>query len=243
MKLVLFDLDGTLLTAGGMGRRATRIALEAVFGDSGNLDSFYPGGRTQEAIFLDTVLDAGFSKDEFLDRKTELYRIFLDEFQKSVKGEESRIRPLPGAVELVQALNQELDVMVGVVTGNHRENASIKLSMAGFSADWFKVGAYGEETAVRSQLIPLAQMRAQERSGEEFTGEKIVVVGDTTRDVVSARENGALSVAVTTGTDHRALLESSGPDHILDGLDDLQAVLEIILSTKHARGGEKDGIY
>ncbi|MEJ2412242.1 MAG: HAD family hydrolase [Anaerolineales bacterium] len=238
MKLVLFDLDGTLLTAGGMGRRATRIALEAVFGNSGNLDVYYPGGRTQEAIFLDTLLDAGFSREEFLASKTELYRIFLDEFQKSVEGTASRIQPLPGAVKLVQALNQEADVMLGVVTGNHRENASIKLSSAGFSAEWFRVGAYGEETEVRSQLIPLAQMRAQERSGEDFSGDKTVVVGDTTRDVISARENGALSVAVTTGTDHRALLESSGPDHILDGLDDLQEVLEIILSTKHARGGE-----
>jgi phosphoglycolate phosphatase len=81
MRLILFDLDGTLLTSGGIGRRSTRSALESVFGTSGNLDEFYPGGRTQEAIFVDTLADTGIGMDQFLERRVELYQVFLDNFQ------------------------------------------------------------------------------------------------------------------------------------------------------------------
>ncbi len=242
MKLILFDLDGTLLTAGGIGRKATRTALESVFGDSGNLDAFYPGGRTQEAIFLDTLLDAGYSQDDYLFRRTRLYRIFLAEFRKDIQQRGSQIQSLPGAVDLIRSLSENPTVVLGMVTGNHRENASLKLRQAGFSPEWFAVGAYGEESAIRSKLILLAQKRAREKSGVEFTGKRTIVVGDTTRDVISARENGAVSVAVSTGTDDRALLETAAPDYILEGLEDRQTVLEILLSASHALKGGINGI-
>ena len=99
MKLLLFDLDGTLLRAGGIGRRSTRIALEEVFGRAGNLDRIYPGGRTQEAIFLDTLLDMGYDQWDFDQARDQLYAVFLDHFRKGIAAGDHGIEPLPGAVK------------------------------------------------------------------------------------------------------------------------------------------------
>jgi phosphoglycolate phosphatase-like HAD superfamily hydrolase len=226
MQLILFDLDGTLLTSQGMGRESTRTALETVFGTSGNLDAFYPGGRTQEAIFLDTLLDAGFSQGEYFAKRSQLYRIFLKEFAGRVQKDPSRIKPLPGAIELIETLNTMADYQLGIVTGNHRKNASLKLQSAGFNPDWFSVGAYGEESVDRSDLVLLAVDRAQNIAELERS---TVVVGDTTRDVESARNAGAISIAVSSGTDRPELLKSSSPDYLLEGLHDPQTFLDILV--------------
>ncbi len=228
MKLILFDLDGTLLTGGGIGRQSTRKALEAVFGSSGILDEIYPGGRTQEAIFLDTLLEAGFTEWDYAARRDQLYQVFLEEFKRAAGESNGRINPLPGAINLIQILTGLEEVHLGVVTGNHRQNAEIKLQSAGFEPGWFAVGAYGEESADRSKLIPLAQKRAEEQIGVSFPGAQLVVVGDTTRDIASARKAGAVSIAVTTGSDDRALLISASPDYLLDSLEDPQPILEIL---------------
>lgn len=228
MKLILFDIDGTLLFAGGIGRRSTKKALEMVFGTSGNLDKFYPGGRTQEAIFIDTLADAGIAETAYLDRRDELYKIFLDHFREGISTENHQIRSLPGALVLLEWLNQQDDIALGIVTGNHQEIGRLKLTHAGIDPDWFTVWACGHLSANRSDLVPYAQQLAETIYNEKFSGKSTIVIGDTTRDIKSAQSVGAMSIAVTTGTDSRDLLESVEPDHILDGLNDLEEVLKII---------------
>jgi phosphoglycolate phosphatase-like HAD superfamily hydrolase len=220
MKLLLFDLDGTLLKAGGIGRRSTRIALEALFESAGNLDYFYPGGRTQEAIFLDTLLDMGISRQDFAKARDELYKVFLTQFREGVQTGKHGIEPLPGAIDLISDLSRNQDMILGIVTGNHTENARQKLVLAGFDPEWFSVGAFGEEEYHRPDLVPLAKSRALEITGKEFPDKTTIVLGDTTRDVLSAKSAGAVSIAVTTGTDDHDLLASVEPDYILDGLLD-----------------------
>ncbi|NQS91036.1 MAG: hypothetical protein HQ574_01390 [Chloroflexi bacterium] len=104
MRLVFFDIDGTLITAGGIGRRSTRAALETVFGTSGNLDEFYPGGRTQEAIFVDTLTDAGIENCSYLKKRDQLYLVFLENFKNNLDQGDYRIEELPGATELISYL-------------------------------------------------------------------------------------------------------------------------------------------
>ena len=236
-KLLLFDLDGTLLKAGGIGRRSTREALEAEFKSAGNLDLFYPGGRTQEAIFLDTLLDMGYSREDYFRSRDMLYGTFLEVFRRGIRSGNHGIRPLPGAFELISDLSHNPDMILGIVTGNHTENARQKLVLAGFDPDWFAIGAFGEEEYQRPDLIPLAKSRACDLTGYEFPGKTTVVIGDTTRDVLSAKAANAFCIALTTGTDDRNMLESVNPDLILDDLMDRSRLLDIFMEPTVQEGG------
>ena len=238
MRLILFDLDGTLLSSGGIGRRSTRLALESVFGTAGNLDEFYPGGRTQEAIFVDTLADAGIGLDQFHDKRDELYQTFLDNFQGILDQGDYQINTLPGAIQLIEYLNSNENFVLGLVTGNHTEAARLKMLNAGLDPNVYLAGAYGEESSNRPDLVPLAKDRAETITGKEFPEYYTIVVGDTTRDVLSAKSVNATSFAVTTGTDERDLLESVNPDSIFDNLHQLLERFEFL----EGRIGGIDGI-
>ena len=232
MRLVLFDIDGTLLLTGGVGQSSARASLERVFGTAGRVDEFYPGGRTIEAIFKDTLADAGISDEDYHAKRQALYTDFFEEFKRRLESGEHRIRPLPGTQELLKALRAREDVVVGLVTGNHQYTARYKLAYAGFDLELFRVGAYGDESDHRPDLVRIAQARAAELTGEPLSGRATVMVGDTTRDVLAAKEAGALSVAVASGTDDLALLKTVSPDHLLPDLADLEQVLAIIFETE-----------
>jgi len=238
MRLILFDLDGTLLTSGGIGRRSTRSALDTIFGTSGNLDEFYPGGRTQEAIFIDTLADAGIGMNRFLERRVKLYQSFLDKFQEILAQGEYQINALPGAIQLIEYLNSNESFVLGLVTGNHTEVARLKLLNAGLDPNVYLAGAYGEESANRSDLVPLAKIRVETITGKEFPEYYTIVVGDTTRDVLSAKSVNATSFALTTGTDQRDLLQSVNPDLIFENLHQLLERFEFL----EGRIGGIDGI-
>ncbi len=238
MRLILFDLDGTLLTSGGIGRCSTRSALKTIFGTSGNLDEFYPGGRTQEAIFVDTLADAGIGMNQFLERRMELYQVFLDNFQGHLDQGEYQINALPGAIQLLDYLNTSENFVLGLVTGNHTGVARLKLLNAGLDPNVYLAGAYGEESANRSDLVPLAKDRAESIAGIQFPEYYTIVVGDTTRDVLSAQSVNATSFALTTGTDERDLLQSVNPDSIFENLHQLRDRFEFM----EGRIGGIDGI-
>jgi len=231
MYLVLFDIDGTLLRTGGIGQASAKEALVHVFGTSGRIDQFYPGGRTIEGIFVDTLQDAGFDESVYLAERERLYKVFFSIFQKNMEKDRDQVYPLPGGRALLKSLSARKEVMLGVVTGNHQLTANLKLSAAGFDPKTFKVGAYGNESAVRADLIPLVQERAEGITGQLFPGRSTVMIGDTTRDVMGAKEAGAQSVAVTTGTDDREMLASVQPDYILPGLENAQDVLEELIKS------------
>lgn len=223
LRLVLFDLDGTLLKTGGIGRRSTRDALEEVFGTSGDLDDFYPGGRTQEAIFADTLDDAGIGEEQYRQKKDHLYQVFLDAFRKYGESGEYEISVLPGATRLIKYLKKSENYALGLVTGNHEQIAVLKMQYAGLNPSDFLAGGFGQESADRTDLVPLAKRRVEEILNIQFPGYSTIVIGDTTRDVLSAKSVDAISFALTTGTDDYELLRSVNPDSIFD---DLYQVLE-----------------
>ncbi|KAA3644719.1 MAG: HAD family hydrolase [Chloroflexi bacterium] len=229
MRLVLFDIDGTLLLTGKVGQTSAKAALERFFGAAGRVDEFYPTGRTIEGIFVDTLVDAGFSDEEYRAKREELYADFFAEFRARINRGDHEIKALPGTKELVEGLSAREDIVLGLVTGNHQLTAEVKLTMAGFDISVFKAGAYGHESAHRPHLVPLAQQRAAELTGQRVNGRETVVIGDTTRDIASAKAAGALSIAVATGTNALDVLQAEAPDHIFTDLSDLQAVTTAIL--------------
>jgi len=230
MRLVLFDIDGTLLLTGGVGQGSAKASLARVFGSPGRLDEFYPTGRTIEAIFVDTVLDAGFSREDYQAKREDLYEDFFEEFASRLNRNEHQIRNLPGARMLVEEVSLQEDVVVGLTTGNLQRTAMLKLAEAGFDLSLFEVGAYGNETTYRPDLVRLAHARAEALTGQNILPSQTFVIGDTARDVNSAKVFGAVSIAVATGVTNTSEVAKSSPDHFLQNLEDTGAVLDILLN-------------
>ncbi len=226
MRLVLFDVDGTLLSASGAGRRALGRALVDVFGTAGPIDSYDFHGGTDPQIVRDLLGAAGLPVAEILAREAELFARYLEHLEAEL-GDGRGVRLYPGVAALVEALAGEPDCVVGLLTGNIEPGARLKLRSTGL---WprFRLGAYGSDDADRTRLPAVAARRAEVLVGRTFRGRDLVVIGDTPRDVGCGRAFGAVCLAVATGRHPVADLEACTPDHVFPDLSDLDRVMAAI---------------
>ena len=228
-RLALFDIDGTLLQTAGIGRAATRVALERIYGTHGNLNEFYPGGRTIEAILFDTMTNAQIKPEYIFAGRRLFYAEYIAAFTAKLKNG-YLIEACYGGLELVSALSKANNVVLGLVTGNHYKTAALKLTTAGYDFKSFKVGGYGHESADRSQLVELARERAVKQVGRDIAAQDIVVIGDTARDIEAAKGARVRSIAVATGTDEIGMLREAQPDFLFEDFTNTQEVLDAILN-------------
>lgn len=227
-RLLLFDIDGTLLHANGSGRVMLGNSLRAVYGTAGTIDSYEFGGRTDRRMVLDLLTAEGLSLAEIELGLPQLY----DEMcrQSDVLFSGGRLAPCPGAAELLRELRGLPHVLLGLLTGNIAGTAPIKLRAAGLDPALFRVGAFGSDTIERDDLLPIAWQRAAAMTGITFTGRETIIIGDTPADIQCARSGSARAVAVTTGHYSRERLAGCAPDLVLYDLSDTAAVLDILLS-------------
>lgn len=230
--LVLFDIDGTLLTSGGCGRAATRLALVDIFGTVGALDRASFAGTTDWQVLHDALLPAGISRATIRDR----LRTYDDAVARRLAAiiDQFPVQPCPGAPELVHELAHRPDVTLGLVTGNMAGLVPLKLAAAGYDPADFPVRAYGSEGWERAMLPPLALDRARTLTGLDFAPEQVVIVGDTPGDIHCARSIAARTLAVATGPFSRAELLAHGPTAVLESLADLAAAQALILNNGRA---------
>ena len=229
MRLVLFDIDGTLLNSGGMGRASMQRALAEVFGSPGNPKYRYDG-KTDKQIVRDTMRLEGHT-DEHIDRQMEtLIDLYLAGLQTGVESGDFNVRPLEGVVEILDALEARKDVVLGLLTGNVETGARVKLSAAGIDPDRFRVNAFGSDHEHRPQLPAIAQRRASENLGLEIVGERVIVIGDTPADIECGRELGARAIAVASGHYTVEQLEAHDPYAVFPSLANTAQVLETILN-------------
>lgn len=211
--ILLFDVDGTLLTCGGAGRAAMERAFEGHLGRA-DVGGFPYGGMTDRAIVRAATRAAGRDDDEAtLDRLLAIYLANLaDEL-----GRAERFAVLPGVVALLDALDGHGRLAVGLGTGNLVDGARLKLARAGL---WerFAFGGYGSDHEDRARLLEAGARRGAERLGLAREGARVVVIGDTPRDVAAGRAIGAEIVAVATGGYDAAALV--GADLVVSRLDD-----------------------
>jgi len=215
MRLVLLDIDGTLLTCGPQVRPLFAQALLDVFGVTGEIDRFDFAGRTDPGIAIDLMTAAGLPRAEVvaaLPRLRERYLADLD-----ARLDPSQMTLLPGVRPLLERLAARDDVLLGLLTGNWEPAARIKLSRLGIDG-FFRFGAYGCDAVDRDELPPVALARAAALSGRTFSPREALIVGDSLHDVACAHAHGIPALAVATGKTSAAALREAGADWVVPDL-------------------------
>lgn len=229
MRLLLFDIDGTLLLDDGAAREAYGIALKEVFGYERGLKKYDFSGRTDPQITHMVLADAGFSAQQIEGGMPRLWPRYLEELERRAVAE--RVRLMPGVVELLETLVVRPDVVIGLLTGNIEPGARIKLGARQLN-HYFPFGAFGSDSPNRVELPPVAIDRAKKLYGHEFSGREVVIIGDSIWDVRCARPHGATAIAVATGVTSRNLLEVENPDFLFDTIEPRDEVIEAILGER-----------
>lgn len=234
-KLVLFDIDGTLLLSKGIGRLSIKQAMIATFGVGGSIDTCNVGGRSYLEIVEDALDGTGVTREN-ISRRWELFneqvvKTLASNLQKGL----GQVVPLPGGISLVEALSMDPRVVLGIITGNPAGASWLKLETAGYKKSQFKVNVFGDEALTRAGLVELARRRAFSMVGKDFPGRQTVIIGDTINDVSCARQSGACSLIVLTGYDAEQVLRGSGPDFIFKDLTDRQSIEQALFASTTGR--------
>jgi phosphoglycolate phosphatase-like HAD superfamily hydrolase len=227
MRLVLFDIDGTLLTASGAGRNAMARAFTDVYGTPGPIETYDFRGKTDLVILRDLMAAAGLAPAAVSAGQAAFFDRYLEHLARDL-GDGSRVKLYPGVARLVETLARDPRCVVGLLTGNVEGGARLKLQPTGL---WphFRLGAYGSDDADRTRLPAVAAARATALVGRPFQGRDLVVLGDTPLDVGCARAFGAAAIAVATGWHAVDDLAACQPDHVFPDLSDTERVLAAIL--------------
>ncbi len=223
-KLLLFDIDGTLIDTGGAGLNALRDAF---------IESFELQDRADEMPKLDLAgstdsgivrsLCAHFALEDDEARTEAFYVNYLGRLQENLRGshrDEGRV--LPGLPSLIHRLRDETDHTLALLTGNIARGAWIKVEHFGFEGI-FGFGAFGDDHHDRNQLGPIAVQRALDHSGSHFTADNVIVIGDTPKDIACARACEAMAVAVATGRFSATELQNYEPDVLFNDFTDSDA--------------------
>ena len=220
--LILFDIDGTLLTSGGAGERALRRGFHDRFRIDDDLKNVEIAGRTDSSIARAMLRTHGIAETPAN------IAAFFDGYLTRLVGELLRAqgRLLPGMLPLREALKPRRNVVLALLTGNLARGAELKLTHYGLW-HFFEFGAYADDHHDRNELGSFARRRAFEKHGVEFPAERIFILGDTPHDITCARAIGAKAIAIATGKYSRAELLAHAPDVVFDDLSDLAAVLEV----------------
>ncbi len=229
-RLLLFDVDGTLILSGGVAGRLMLKAVATVTGKNYSYNVRDFAGYTDRLIMRRLLQQAGVPPEAIprkLQQAEALYLQWIAErFQKP-----DFVRVLPGVRELLEQLQQHNGYYLGLLTGNIRQGAAIKLASVGL-LDYFPVGAFGDDAEDRNQLPPIALQRAQNHYGISFTPENTWIIGDAPNDVRCARANQVRVLAVATGVIPAEELAREQPDALIPDLSHVDQVLEILENTK-----------
>jgi phosphoglycolate phosphatase len=224
VRLLLWDIDGTLVNTAGHGRRAFMQAFETVLGRAPAVDDVPMAGRTDHAICLD-LLDANGVEDPeaHVPRMFEELHLALVE-RRGLMAEQGGAQP--GVRDALTRLGLREDVLQSLLTGNIEPNAAVKLAAFGLeSLVDLEIGGYGSDHVTRSELVGVARRKALELRGVDVAPPATVIVGDTPLDIDAAHAAGARAVAVATGPYSLEELSQAGPDAALEDVTDVAALV------------------
>ena len=216
MKLLLFDIDGTLVLSGGAGIRALNRACQQVVGIENAMEGIRPHGKTDPAIVREIFIARGLSghSPDIVVQILDAYVRFLpDEVRLSAS-----YRVLPGILSFLETFKEHPDIVWGLATGNVEQGARIKLERGNLNS-YFRFGGFGSDAENRTDLVRRAAEKGIRHADRVIAPEDTFVIGDTPRDVAAGREAGFRTVAVATSDYSREDLESSGADLVMSDFE------------------------
>jgi phosphoglycolate phosphatase len=222
-RLLLFDIDGTLINSAGAGVQALISTLAERFGIQDDLSDIEIAGVTDSGIVVSIL------NKHKIPATHENITAFLDSYVHFLSLELPRRKGklLPGVLELLEKLKSRKHLVLALLTGNVSRGAQLKLEHYGVW-HFFEFGAFADDHQDRNQLGPFARARAKEKHGREFSAAEIDVIGDTPRDIACGKALGARTIAVATGTWSRDRLAKHGPDFLIDDLSDVDRLINTL---------------
>ncbi len=229
MRIILFDIDGTLMISGRATREAFTRALSEAAGRPIDPAGYSFSGRTDPEIARDILSGNGIHGEALETGIPETIRLYLQYFAELMPGLDTA-RMLPGVPELLGALARRTGVRTALLTGNMVQGARLKLDLFGLTHFFdFSISCFGSDHADRYRLPPLALERARREFGPGVQQDDLVIVGDSEHDVRCARQSGARAVAVGTGWTSADKLRALKPDAYLESLVDTEEVINLLL--------------
>ena len=226
-RLILFDIDGTLLITGGAAKRAFIRAVRDTYGTIGRLETFPFDGKTDPQIIRIVMHEAGVP-EETIEAKLRACLSLYVKYNEEELPKATKAVLYPGVRDVLELLSKDKRVTLGVLTGNVEEGAKQKLAMFDL-ARYFAFGVYASDSADRVELARLALLRAEEVTGHRFQPKETYIIGDTEFDIACAHAIGANAVAVATGNYGVERLRSYGPELVFRDYSDPQGVYELIM--------------
>jgi len=221
VRLVLFDVDGTLVLGDRGNRRWFGDALLEVFGAAGDIDGHSFSGKIDPQIVIELLTGAGLAASAIEAGIPRVKEAYLSRLEENLRPDDLRL--LPHVVELLERLHDRQEVAIGLLTGNWEVGARIKLSCFDLNR-FFPFGAFSDGQRSRGDLPPVALKRAAEATGQRFAAADSLIIGDSILDVQCAQQHGMKCLAVATGYTDLAELEAASPDWALQDLGDIHHV-------------------
>jgi phosphoglycolate phosphatase-like HAD superfamily hydrolase len=222
MRLILFDIDGTLIDSGGAGTRSLALAFKELFSIENAFHGISMAGKTDTQIIKEGLMKHGFSPDGNLNAVIYTYLKYL---QNEINNNRKYINP--GIYKLLEKLSLAKDIGLGLLTGNLEQGARIKLKPFHLNK-YFPTGAFGSDDEDRNRLLPIAIKRFEELYQEKIAINECIVIGDTPRDVHCAKPYGATCIGVATGPYALEALIEAGAHYVVKDLSDYDNFFQIL---------------
>src|SRR5437879_6508909 len=230
-RVLLWDLDGTLVRGKRFGafKDYTVPMLETVFGTAGCLHDLVVSGMTDLQIVEEALRTEGITREHINSRRDELLTCYMNEMKRATGNGLQTLEAMPGAREVLRAVNEHPRYASALLTGNIEPAAQLKVELTGLDEFFPLPGAFGNESFDRRDLPTIAAQRINEHLGAQLQPEQFIVIGDTPNDIACARHFGARVLAVATGRVHSAEdLAACEPDALLPDLLDIELVIQTL---------------
>ncbi|MFQ5824435.1 MAG: HAD family hydrolase [bacterium] len=224
MKLLLFDIDLTLINSGGAGRRSMTLAFEKAFGKQNGFHGVNFAGRTDPLILKDALAYNGLQWEPL--KEESFKKAYFGYLKTEIEKPYPRKQIQPGISEILNILSKRKNITLGLLTGNWYQGAMIKLGYFNLT-HFFPIGAFADDSEIREELPQIAVHQFEQKTGASICTENVFVIGDTPLDVACAKPFGAKSIAVATGLFSSKELEEAHPDYLFSDLADYQNFLKI----------------
>ncbi len=228
--LLLFDIDATLLLTGGSGMKAMDNVAKKLFGNHFHWEGVNNSGGLDPVIFAEGAAVSGVAIND--EHHRAFHDHYIAELEAQIAANMHVFTVLPGVHDLLAMLRRraatQQDIAMGLVTGNYTRAVPVKLKAARIDPGWFEITAFGDEAPTRPQLVELALKKFEQRHNKRIEPRRVVVIGDTPRDVHCAKAHGCVAFAVATGHYDAKALHAAGADFVVPNLLDPTPLLRLL---------------